>query len=168
MERCGVEKFEIELYMGKWYELAHYPSWFQHNDDYNTTAEYSLNSDGSVNIKNCTTNKGVERCSYGKAVRMGNTSFRVDFSPREVSNLVNKGYKFEGSPISDSEPNYVIMKLWYNCDGQYMYAVVSDNYRRQLYVLSRTPTPSPQHYSTIMQYVGENYDSSKLVQTPHY
>ena len=47
-----IEDFEIEKYMGKWYEKARTPNPFQKTESKNTTAEYTLLQDGSVQIKN--------------------------------------------------------------------------------------------------------------------
>lgn len=43
--------FKLKSYLGKWYEIASVPAWFQKNCQ-NTTAEYSLRDDGNVQVKN--------------------------------------------------------------------------------------------------------------------
>lgn len=163
--------FDLNKYLGAWYELAHYPSWFQRNDNYNTMAEYSAcPGDSIVKVHNSTISQGRKFDSYGKAKYMGDMSFRVDFPMPEVDKLVESQQfvppqygNFQGGPI-----NYVIDRIWTNCYGDYIFAVVTDPERDSLYVLSRYPNPSLIAYNQIMEYVIANYDRDRLVQTPHY
>lgn len=168
-----MSKFDITKYLGIWYELMHYPSWFQRNDNYNTTAEYSMTRDGVIIVHNSTITRGEPFDSYGTATQMGEASFRVDFAPPEVERLeVSQEFKppmdmaeIIGDP---SQPNYVIDKIWLNQYGEYIFAVVTNPERDALYVLSRFKHPSLTAYNEIMSYVVENYDRDRLVQTPHF
>lgn len=47
----AVESFEVNRYMGKWYEIARLDFRFERNLN-NTTAEYTLNEDGTVKVLN--------------------------------------------------------------------------------------------------------------------
>ena len=47
----GVTNFDVSKYLGKWYEIARYDSWFEKNMD-KTQAFYSLNEDGTVRVEN--------------------------------------------------------------------------------------------------------------------
>lgn len=50
-----MHSFDINKYFGVWYELIHYPSWFQRNDNYNTMATYTLDHDTQIIlVKNST------------------------------------------------------------------------------------------------------------------
>lgn len=161
--------FDINRYMGKWYELVHYPSWFQRNDNYNTTAEYSLNSDGSVKVHNSTITKGQLVESYGTAKLISNGKLRVDFDIKEIANLVNTGQFNQYQQLSnDDEPNYVIDKIWTNKYDEYVFAIVTDNKRNSLYLLSRYQHPNLTDYNDLMTYIIDYYDRDRLVQTPHY
>jgi lipocalin len=166
--------FDVTKYLGTWYELMHYPSWFQRNDNYNTTAEYTLNSDSTIKVHNCTISNGKRFDSYGTATMLSEGAFRVDFSIDNKINLT-KSREF----IRDSEhesgrehkalfPNYVLDTIWKDKEGNYLYAVVTDAKGDSLYVLSRTPHPCLKMYSEIMEYVISKYDRDRLVQTPHY
>ena len=44
-----VRGFDLERYLGKWYEIARFDFRFEKNLD-NTTAEYSMNDDGSIRV----------------------------------------------------------------------------------------------------------------------
>ena len=46
-----VDGFEIDKYLGKWYEIASYPAWFQRNCTA-VTADYSLREDGLIEVVN--------------------------------------------------------------------------------------------------------------------
>lgn len=160
--------FDVNRYMGKWYELVHYPSWFQRNDNYNTTAEYSLNDNGTVKVHNTTITKGQVVESYGTAKEISNGKFRVDFDIKEVANVVNTGQFTQYQRNNDEEANYVIDKIWINKYEDYVFAVVTDNKRNALYLLSRHQHPTLADYNDLMTYISEHYDRDRLVQTPHY
>ena len=47
----AVKPFDKEKYLGKWYEIARLDFKFERNLN-NTTATYSINSDGSIRVEN--------------------------------------------------------------------------------------------------------------------
>lgn len=164
-----MQSFDQNKYLGKWYELIHYPSWFQRNDNYNTTAEYSLNSDGTIKVHNSTMSQGKLFESYGKAVYYGGSKFRVDFAPSEVSKLIDSNeFVKNNSNVAIPDVNYIVRKIYTNKDGNYVFAIVSDPKKESLYVLSRYQHPSLVAYNEIMSYVVANYNRDQLVQTPHF
>ena len=162
--------FQLAKYLGLWYELAHYPSWFQRNDNFNTTAEYTLNSDGTIAVHNSTLVPGpvIKRFdSYGTAAPISDMAFQVQFSMPEVSKLAMSG-EFLPSNITNMGPNYVIDRLWTDDHGNYIFAIVTDSTRNSLYVLSRCAHPQVEYYSEVMAYVVKHYDRDRLVQVGHY
>lgn len=165
------DDFDIHEYLGTWYELIHYPSFFQRNDNYNTKAEYMLMPDGAIKVHNSTITQGKMFDSFGIATQLYGRNLRVDFAQGEIDNLT-KSKEFMSpqnfNMIDKSLPNYVIDNIWLNNKGCYMYAVVTDSKKQTLYVLSRTPNPPLKEYNMIMQYVISNYDRDRLVQTPHF
>jgi lipocalin len=164
--------FDINKYMGTWYELIHYPSWFERNDNYNNMAQYKLECDGTVTVHNSSISNGCKFDSYGTARSLGDTNFRVDFNMDEVKKLASSGqFTFDPNMIPRMDPNmpnYVIDCIWTNKCGEYIFAVVTDCNRNSLYVLSRYKRPSLIAYNEIMGYVIANYDRDRLVQVPHY
>ena len=68
----AVRYFDIERFLGKWFEIARMDSMFEKNIDY-ATAEYSLNEDGSIKVINRGYNykKQQEQKSEGRAVFVG-------------------------------------------------------------------------------------------------
>jgi len=47
----AVKPFNKEKYLGKWYEIARFDFKFERNLN-NTTAQYSINEDGSIKVVN--------------------------------------------------------------------------------------------------------------------
>jgi apolipoprotein D and lipocalin family protein len=158
--------FDLAKYMGTWYELMHYPSFFQRNDNYNTMAEYRL-VNNVVQIKNSTIVQGKTISSQGTGKLIYDYQLRVDFDLAEVNKLAKTG-QFKQKTNDITGPNYVIYKLWMDVNDNYIYAVISDPTKSTLYVLSRTPSPPLEDYNFIMTYIVNNFDRDKLVQTPHF
>lgn len=163
MERQTPSAFHIQLYMGEWYELLHYPQFFQNNANYNTTANYTLNKDGTIAVVNSTMSNGIKVNSYGVATSLGENRLRVDFERSSVEQ-----FKAFTPPQDKTVPNYVINRLWLNKRGGYQFAVVSNPDNTSLWVLSRKPHPSRTQYERVLAYVLRYFDANKMVATPHY
>lgn len=169
-------QFQLEKYLGLWYELAHYASWFERQDSYNTTAEYSLNDDGSIQVHNSTMLEGAIVESFGQAKILDKTDFvdgagslaalHVSFPDMEVRRLETE--TLVPSSVRGPYANYLVNHVLMNDDGDYIYAIVSDPHRRSLYVLSRFPQPDLISYNIVMEYVRQNYDITKILHVPHY
>lgn len=160
--------FNLNKYMGTWYELMHYPSWFQRNDNYNTMAVYQMNRDGTINIDNSTIVLGQTIHSHGTGKLIADGQLRVDFKMPEITKLQKTSQFKPVKNMNTNEPNYVIDKIWLNQKGEYMYVVVTDLHKQSLYILSRLQRPPLSHYNVIMNYVVNHFDRDQLVQTPHY
>ena len=79
----GVKEFDLAKYLGKWYEIARLDYLFERNLN-EVTAEYSLNSDGSVKVSNRglnnKTNKWVDATGKAKFVGEQNVAeLKVSF-----------------------------------------------------------------------------------------
>ncbi len=161
--------FDVSKYLGLWYELGHYPAWYQPNDSYNTTAIYDLDNSGKITVHNSTLINGKVYESSGYAEPLADRVFRVEFSVPEVNKLTESGEFGSYTPgLPQGVPNYVIDKYWIDNNGNYCYAVVSDPQKKTLYLLSRTPHPSKPHYDMLISYITQNYDRTRWVATPHY
>ncbi|PHU10890.1 hypothetical protein BC332_17820 [Capsicum chinense] len=67
-----VKNLDVEGYMGRWYEIASFPSGLiQPKDGVNKRSTYSLNPDGTVHVIN-------ETWSGGKRHLIEGTTFKVD------------------------------------------------------------------------------------------
>lgn len=117
-----VKEFELDKYLGKWYEIARLDHSFERGLE-QVTAEYSLRKGGGVTIKNRGFSKEKNRWSEaeGKAFFVGESSvgyLKVSFFG-----------PFYGS--------YVVFEL---DRVNYQYAFVSGPNTSYLWLLSRTPT----------------------------
>ena len=119
-----VKPFEVNRYVGKWYEIARLDHPFERGLSH-ITAEYSSNPDGSLRVINSgySAEAGERRQAEGKAkfVRGDDEGYLkvAFFGP------------FYGS--------YIIFEL--DQDG-YEYAFISGNDKDYLWLLARTPTVS--------------------------
>ncbi len=143
-----VPKVELERYMGKWYEIASFPQWFQKGCTA-STATYSLRNDGKVNVLNECRDKtldGKMRQAKGKAWvvdKQTNSKLKVSFF-----------WPFSGDYwIIDLAPGYE-------------YAVIGHPKRTYLWILSRKPHMDTGTYEAILQRLkAQNYDLGPLKKT---
>lgn len=120
----SVKNFNIEKYLGKWYEIARLDFKYERNLN-NTTALYELNDDGSVKV----TNRGYNYVENKWQEANGKAVFRGD-AKREGSAELKVSFfgPFYGS--------YNVIAL----DENYQYALVVGNSTKYLWILSRTTT----------------------------
>jgi lipocalin len=169
---CNQHIFDINKYKGVWFELMHYPSWFQGSNTYNTKAIYTI-LNNQIQVHNSTIVNGQQYDSYGTAKIIKNNQLRVDFPMTEVNKLISSSqFETPDQTFFDkkytNEPNYIIDYIWTNTQDQYMISIVTDLDKNSLYVLSRVKNPSLAVYNEVMSYVSKHYDVKKIVQTPHY
>ena len=149
-----VESVDLERYMGRWYEIAALPNFFQRNCVRDTTADYRLRDDGLVAVTNrCVDADGEVDQAEGVARRAG-----PDASARlEVSFVSLFGLNlFWG--------DYWIIGL----GEDYEYALVGTPSRRWGWVLARDPHP-PRHRieSWLERFRAQGYDPQAFVLTTH-
>lgn len=117
----SVTGLDLNRYLGKWYEIVTIPQLFSIGAKC-VTAEYSLNTDGSVKVFNRQIGPtGAISTITGRATvepNSNNSKLRVTFFGPEL-------------PI----PNYCVEEI----DKDYTYAVVSDPAKITFWILSRTP-----------------------------
>ena len=145
-----VPPVDLARYMGKWYEIAHLPAWFQRDCVADTTASYTLRSNGKITVLNecrkangrLKSAKGIARVASKKGP---NTKLKVSFF-----------WPFHG--------DYWIIDL----DPEYRWAVVGDPRRKYLWVLSRQTQLEPVLYARIIGRAKEQgYDVGRLLMTKH-
>jgi apolipoprotein D and lipocalin family protein len=67
-----VASVDVPRYIGTWYEIAKYPNWFQKKCASSTSAQYSLQADGQVQVLNrCKTANGEWSEALGMARQIG-------------------------------------------------------------------------------------------------
>jgi len=119
-----VEDFQLNRYLGKWYEIARLDHSFERGLSH-VTAEYSLRDDGGVRVLNrgYSAEKGRWEQAEGKAYFVAGP---------DVGHLkVSFFGPFYGA--------YVIFEL----DENYQYAMVSGPSRSYLWLLARSPQVDP-------------------------
>lgn len=142
-----VPHVDLQRYLGKWYDIAHFPKAFQ-NGGSCTTAEYRLNDDGTLQIINTCNKDGKMKVSKGTA--------KVQDKGINAKLAVTFFWPFTGK--------YWIIDL----ARDYSYAVVGHPNRNYLWILSRTAELDAKTYSDILSRVkNKGYDLSKLEKTVH-
>lgn len=144
-----VTGFQVERYLGKWYEIARLDHPFERGLE-QVSAEYSLRDDGDLRVLNrgFNTNKQKFEEAEGRAKFVG----QPDVGQLKVSFF---GPFYGG---------YNVIAL----DSQYQYALVSGPDRGYLWILSRTPTipeSVKQEYLSIARELG--FPVEKLVWVNH-
>lgn len=145
-----VKDFQLEKYLGKWYEIARLDHSFERGMEH-VTAEYSLRDDGGVHI----TNRGflVKKDEWKEAE---GKAFFVKES--------DEGY-FKVSFFGPFYGSYVIFDLDKN---NYQYAFVSGSNTSYLWFLSRTQTVDRELMSRFIENAKKlGFDTNKLIYVKH-
>ena len=142
IELRALNDFESEKYLGKWYEIARIDNSFEKNLT-NVTAEYSLNSDGTIKVinKGYDKIKNKEKTIEGKAKIIDKGLLKVYFVP------------FFGA-------DYNVLYV----DSSYEYALVGGNTKNYLWILSRNGTLDDNIYDELVQVALERGYDVKLLQ----
>lgn len=146
-----IPSLDVPRYMGTWYEIARYPNWFQKKCAGDSRADYSLQSDGTVQVINrCRLASGEMDSATGTARQPGPASspkLEVRFAPAWLS--------FIPAVWGD----YWVIDL----DEKYQLVAVSEPTREYLWVLSRTPKVDPQAYQALLgRLAGKGFNLQKL------
>ena len=139
----AVAAVDLARYVGKWYEIAAFPMFFQRQCLGDTTAEYALRPDGDISVRNrCRTEDGFdEATARAWAVEgSGNARLKVQFF-----------WPFRG--------DYWVIAL----DEQYRWAVVGHPERKYLWILARMPVlPRDQLEAALARAGAQGYDLGRL------
>lgn len=145
----AVKNFDIDRYLGTWYEIARFDFRFEKDLD-NVSAQYSLNKEGNVIVLNSGYN--YKKAEWKKADGLGKFRANKDVAELKVSFF---GPFYAG---------YNIVAL----DENYQYALVAGKNLKYLWILSRTkniPQEVKSNYLRIAEEIG--YDTSKLIWVKH-
>lgn len=145
----AVRNFEKQKYLGKWYEIARLDFKFERGLN-NTTAEYSLNANGSIKVDNRGYNyeKGKWEQAIGKAKFVGD------------ENVAMLKVSFFGPFYA----GYNVLAI----DLDYKYALVAGASLKYLWILSREttiPDDIKKNYLQLAQKIG--FQTSDLVWVEH-
>ena len=145
----AVTPFKKEKYLGKWYEIARLDFRFE-RDLNNTTAEYSLNDDGSIRVDN----QGYNYVKKEWKQAIGKAKFAGE------ENVAMLKVSFFGPFYS----GYNVIAL----DDDYRYALVVGKSLKYLWILARgttIPDDVRQRYLKIAEEIG--YNTSALIWVEH-
>jgi apolipoprotein D and lipocalin family protein len=143
-----VDSVDLERYLGRWYEIASYPMYFQ-NGCTATTATYPRRDDGLIEV--------VNQCRKGSLD--GKLKEAVGRA-RVVDPETNA--KLEVSFFGPFWGDYWIIDL----DPDYQWAVVGGAKRKYLWILSRTPQLDQELYDQIVARLpAKGYDPAGLNKT---
>ena len=141
----AVKPFNIKKYLGTWYEIARFDFRFERNLN-NTTAEYSLNDNGTVKV----INRGYNYKTGKWKQVVGKAKFVSD--PEEAKLKVSFFGPFYGG--------YNVLAI----DSEYKYALVAGQNLKYLWLLSREKTiPEEIKENYLRTAKGFGYDIAKLI-----
>jgi len=147
-----VKQFDIEKYLGTWYEIARYPHSFE-KDLVGVTASYSWREDGKIKVEN----KGFEKTLDGDlSIAIGKAKIPDKNDPSKLK--VSFFWIFYG--------DYYVLEL----DDNYQWAVIGTGSPKYLWILSRTPIMDEGIYQILLEKIkNRGYDLKPLIkveQTP--
>jgi len=143
-----VDTVELDRYVGRWYEIASYPAWFQKNCTA-VTADYSLRDDGVIEVINSCRKGALD----GKLKQSKGRAKVVDTTTNA---------KLKVSFFGPFWGPYWIIDL----DPDYQWVVVGVPNRKYLWILSRTPHMDEALFDEIIARLpAKGYDPKGLNQT---
>jgi apolipoprotein D and lipocalin family protein len=143
-----VASVDLDRYLGRWYEIASYPAWFQKNCTA-VTADYSLREDGGIGVVNSCRKGALD----GKLKQAKGHAKVVD-TTSNARLKVSFFWPFWG-------PYWII-----DLDPDYQWAVVGEPNRKYLWILSRTPQMEDEVYEGIVSRLrDQGYDPARLNRT---
>ena len=142
-----VPHVDLTRYVGRWYEIARYPTRFEKDCASDVTATYTQLSGGKIEVLN-------ECRKAGGQVKRSKGTARVVDKRTNAKLKVTFFWPFSG--------NYWIIDL----APDYSYAVVGEPDRKYLWILSRSSQLTESVYGQILTRVRElGYDPSLLMKT---
>ena len=144
-----VPSVDLERYLGRWFEVARFPNSFE-KDCFGVTATYSRNPDGTIKV--------VNRCRKGALE-----------GPEDVA----EGSATVADPATNAKLNVTFFwpftgDYWViGLADDYSWALVGEPSGRYLWILSRTPTLSPELRAELIQRLeAQGYNTRALYWTP--
>ena len=143
-DNSTVKEFDLERYLGTWYEIAKYDHSFERGMD-NAMAQYILQDDGTVFVMNTAWKDGKFKVAEGKA----------------------KYPDPDGKPGALKVSFFLFFYSEYNVmmvDQDYTISLVGSKQDNYLWILSRTPVPDEALLQTVLEEAeSRGYDTSKLI-----
>lgn len=148
INKTTIKDFDLNKYLGTWYEIARFPHSFE-KDLIGVTATYSLEDNGRVKVLNKGYKKsfnGELKSAYGKA------------------KITNEPGRLKVSFFLFFYADYNILEL---DSVNYQWALIGSSTPNYLWILSRTPHIENVIYSDLTERAkARGYDVSKLLLVP--
>lgn len=150
IDKSVVQNFELDRYLGKWYEIARFDHTFERGL-VGVTAEYSIRDDGKIKV----VNSGFRETLDGKrSVATGKAKIPNKQVPAKLK--VSFFWIFYA--------DYFVLEL----DKEYQWAIVGSKSDKYLWILSRSPQMDDDLYKELLNKAAERgYDVSKLIKVLH-
>lgn len=149
IDKSTVEGFNLDKYLGNWYEIARFQNRFE-KDLVGVTATYKMRDDGKVAV----INQGYKNTLDGKLKKATGKARIPD--PKEARLEVSFFWIF----YSD----YYILQL---DTMDYQYALVGSSSDNYLWILSRTPTLDEEIYKRLIAEAKDRgYDTDQFYKVP--
>jgi apolipoprotein D and lipocalin family protein len=149
-----VASVDLDRYLGKWFEIARFPNFFQKSCAGEVTATYERRGDGKVRVVNrCSREDGSVNEAAGVA--------------RPIEGGANARLKVRFAPSWLSVFPFVWADYWViGLADDYRWALVGTPDRKYLWVLSRTTSVTEADWDAAIAKARENgFDAGRLVRT---
>lgn len=156
--------FHFEQFLGHWYELAHYKSWFQPENSYNIIIEYQVNN-GQIVVHNkmnifIPQRGSVAIRAYGVGSVVGQNRLQILFPEVERQKL-SSGLMIPSDHVLGVD--FIVRKAWTDAAGKYIFAIATNTDKSMVWVLSRQKQPPSWEVAEIMAWLFTNdFDMAKL------
>jgi apolipoprotein D and lipocalin family protein len=146
-----VDFVNLDQYLGKWYEVASIPQFFQRKCVGNTSAEYSSTNGELIKVVNSCDNKSGQRQTAEARAKVTDRTTNAKLKVTFVR-IFDWIFAFGG--------NYWIIDL----AEDYSYAVVGEPSKEYAWILSRTPAISEQNLaSATKSLISNGYDLCQVL-----
>lgn len=151
-----IDALDVPRYMGRWYEIARYPNRFQRQCVGDSSADYQLQPDNTVQVINrCRLADGSMNEAIGQARQLGGPT-----SPRLEVRFAPAWLSFIPAVWGD----YWVVDI----DDDYRWVVVSEPSRRFLWILARTPALDGATDARVRARLAAlGFEPDRLVGNPH-
>ena len=148
IDKSTVKEFNLQRYLGKWYEIARYDHRFERGMS-GVTATYKLSPDGSISVLNA----GYKRDTHGRS------KFRRAVGRAKIPDTARPG-RLKVSFFLNFYSDYYILEL---DEENYNYALVGSSTDKYLWILSRTPQlPEEIKKKLVTAAERRGYDTNRL------
>jgi apolipoprotein D and lipocalin family protein len=150
-----ISNFNLNRYLGTWYEIARLPMRHQPEDSSDVSAVYTLNENNTIRVQNRCLDKDQQLDeSIGEATIVDGPNGKLEVS------FLPDGLRW----IPFTKGDYWILKL----DANYQTALIGEPHLKYLWVLHRNVTLDDAILKDYLNYAESlGYDISNLIHTVH-